>query len=57
MYPSQTNLTKATKDTVHSPSEFKYDKDKNLYICSNDKELRYSNVDKNKMIKVYRASN
>ena len=47
---------KATKDKVYGPSDFKYDDDKNAFICPAGRELKYSSISKSNMAKVYRAS-
>ena len=55
-YIPRVNASKANTnyETGFDKSDFKYDKEKDSFICPNVKELRYSSYKKGKGVKVYR---
>lgn len=56
VYVPPKEMEKLTSDRVYPPSAFQFDNERDLYICPNGCELKYSSVDKHERKKVYRAS-
>jgi len=55
-YVPPKDMERRTRGRMYPPSAFAYDSARDIYICPNNCELRYSSIDKTRHKKIYRAS-
>jgi len=56
VYVPPREMERLTSDRIYPPSVFQYDSERDVYICPNACDLKYSSVNKSERKKVYRAS-